>query len=108
MAFFAFTEGALAALRSAMAWLGYNRGKVRTRQILFLLTAAASAGEAALVEIAAKPGVDAAGGGQVRGLYRIVGGAAVLWGRQAVEGEGVVAACCVQSRIERLLRNGVR
>ena len=64
-------------------------------------------GEAALVEIAAKPGVDAAGGGQVRGLYRIVGGAAVLWGRQAVEGEGVVAAS-VQSRVERLLRNTVR
>lgn len=105
MAFFAFAEGALAAPRSVRPWphhagrcarcsvLRFPPALCRREVGLFLFAAAAPSGCAALIYVASKPGINAAGGGQgVRGLQCIVWRAAVLRGWQPMEVEGIVSA----------------
>src|SRR5690242_8284453 len=118
MAFFALAEGALAVPAGVSGGLGYMMGEARSlrcsvlrfssalrrRQVdLLLLAAAAPSARAALVQVAAQPRINAAGGGQgVRRGQRVVWRAAVLWGGQPVEAESIVAAW-EQSCVQRLL-----
>jgi hypothetical protein len=106
MAFFAFTEGAL-AVSGGQQRLNYDRmgGRIRCsilslpptlrrREVCFLLFAAASCSyPAALVQFPAQPRVYAIDRWQrMRGMNGIIWRAAMLRCRQTMEGEGIIAA----------------